>query len=282
MPRSASFLAFAFLAALAIGAPSAAAQQAHDDDSDATWLENCRRQQGGWNDHERGRACEVRSVPVRLAGRAIEVDGRQNGSIKVRGWDGDSVRVSARLQANGDRDEDARRMLGEVKVTSDGRGVQAEGPSMSGRNRGGWSVSYMVWVPRRFDLSLEAHNGSLRVAGVRGSMHLRTVNGSVGLEEVGGDVRARTQNGSLRVALSGTRWDGAGLDAVTQNGSVRLSVPERYAAQLETGTVNGRINTEIPITLQGRIGRRLSVPLNGGGPTIRALTTNGSVSITTP
>jgi hypothetical protein len=31
--------------------------------------------------------------------------------------------------------------------------------------------------------------------------------------------------------------------------------------------------------VRGQISRRLSIPLNGGGPTVRALTTNGSVSI---
>jgi hypothetical protein len=81
------------------------------------------------------------------------------------------------------------------------------------------------------------------------------------------------------VRLAGTSWSGDGLDAVTQNGSVRLAVPASYAATLETGTVNGRINTDIPITVQGRISRQLSVPLNGGGKTIRAMTTNGSVNI---
>jgi DUF4097 and DUF4098 domain-containing protein YvlB len=96
---------------------------------------------------------------------------------------------------------------------------------------------------------------------------------------VGGDVHARTQNGSLNVQLAGKSWDGEGLDAVTQNGSVRIAIPDAYAATLETGTVNGRINTDFPITVQGRISRQLSVPLNGGGRTIRAMTTNGSVRI---
>ena len=266
----------ALLAALALAAP-ATAQQRSDDESDASWLENCRN--NNWNDRDRGRACEVRAVPVRLTGRALDIDGHQNGGIRVRGWDGDSVRVSARMQANARSDDEARRLLGEVRVKADGRSVSADGPSVRGQDDTNWSVSYMVWVPRRFDLSLTAHNGSLRVSGVQGRLDLRTVNGSVGLSEVGGDVRARTQNGSLRVELAGTQWEGTGLDAETQNGSVRLSVPERYAAQLETGTTNGRINTEIPITVQGRIGRRISVPLNGGGRTIRALTTNGSVTI---
>jgi hypothetical protein len=267
------------LALLALlGAAVPAAAQRSNDDSDASWLANCRN---GWNGNDdRGRACEVRVIPVRLSGRVIEVDGRENGSIRVEGWDGDSVRVSARLQGNARSDEDAQKLLSDVRVSADGRTVRASGPSTREWDRTGWSVSYLVLVPRRFDLSLEAHNGSLRVTGVQGRMELRTQNGSVGLAEVGGDVRARTQNGSLNVQLSGARWEGTGLDAETQNGSVRLNVPERYAAQLETGTVNGRINTDIPLTIRGTISRRLSIPLNGGGPTVRALTTNGSVTIT--
>jgi hypothetical protein len=243
--------------------------------SDAQWLDSCRN---NWGD-DRGHACEVRDVPVRLSGRAIEIDGRQNGSIRVQGWDGNDVKVTARLQANGESDADAQALLKDIRITSDGRRVSSEGPDSDRGRRSGWSASYVVMVPRRFDLSLEAYNGSLGVDGVTGKLDLGTHNGSVTLTDVGGDVHARTQNGSLNVRLAGTSWSGEGLDAVTQNGSVRLAVPASYAATLETGTVNGRINTDIPITVQGRISRQLSVPLNGGGRTIRAMTTNGSVNI---
>lgn len=262
-------------AAVLVSAMPLAAQRPSFDD-DTQWLENCRS--GNWNDDDRGRACEVRPVPVRLAGRSLEIDGRQNGSIRVRGWDGDSVRVTARLQANARSDDDARNLLKEVRIVADGRSIRAEGPS-SWRSREGWSAGYVVWVPRRFDLSLQASNGSLRVTGVSGKLDLRTTNGSVGLAEVGGDVRARTQNGSVDVQLAGSGWEGSGLDAETQNGSVRLGIPERYAATLETGTVNGRITTDFPITVQGRISRHLTLPLNGGGKPIRVETTNGSVRI---
>lgn len=243
--------------------------------SDAEWLDNCRN---NWGD-DRGHACEVRDVPVRLSGRSIEIDGRQNGSIRVQGWDGNDVKVTARLQANAESDADAQALLTGIRITSDGRRVSAEGPNSDRGYRSGWSASYVVMVPRRFDLSLDAYNGSLGVEGVTGRLDLSTHNGSVTLADVGGDVHARTQNGSLNVQLAGTSWNGEGLDAVTRNGSVRLAVPASYAATLETGTVNGRINTDIPITVQGRISRQLSVPLNGGGRTIRAMTTNGSVNI---
>ena len=243
--------------------------------TDAQWLDNCRN--NGWND--RGRACEVRDVPVRLTGRALEVDGRENGSIRVQAWDGDQVKVTARLQANAESDADAQALLKDVRISSDGRRITADGPSEGRSYRASWSASYVVMVPRRFDLTLEANNGSLSVDGVTGRLELNTTNGSVSLNDVGGDVHARTQNGSLNVQLAGRSWDGNGLDAETENGSVRLAVPDSYAATLETGTVNGRISTDIPITVQGRISRQLSVPLNGGGRTIRATTTNGSVRI---
>jgi hypothetical protein len=262
------------LALLTVGALPLAAQRTAAS-SDADWLDSCRN---NWDD-DRGHACEVRDVPVRLSGRSLEVDGRQNGSIRVQGWDGDAVKVTARLQANAQSDAEATALLKDVRVTADGHTVRADGPSGFGGRRTNWSASYVVSVPKRFDLTLDANNGSLGVADVSGKLDLRTTNGSVALSGVGGDVHARTQNGSLNVELAGAGWDGAGLDAETQNGSVRLMVPERYAALLETGTVNGRINTDFPVTVQGRISRRLSLPLNGGGKTVRAVTTNGGVRI---
>jgi hypothetical protein len=257
--------------------PSLLLAQQADRESDAEWLEKCRDQRS-WGNDDRGRACEVRNVPVRLSGRSISIDGQRNGGIRVFGWDRDEVHVTARMQAQDRTDAEARELLSHIRIVSDARGVRADGPSTDGDHEG-WSVSYYVNVPRRFDLDLAAHNGGLIVEGVSGKLALDTHNGSVALLGVGGDVRANTQNGSLNVQLTGTKWDGTGLDAETRNGSVRLAVPEQYSAQLETGTVNGSIRTDIPVTLSGRISRQLSIPLGGGGRPIRAMTTNGSVSI---
>ena len=188
------------------------------------------------------------------------------------------MRVTARLQSNARSDADARGLLKDVKIVVDGDRIRADGPREWGRNES-WSVSYIVYVPRRFDLRLDAHNGSLGVDGVSGKMDLRTTNGSVSLVDLNGDVHAHTQSGSLMVQLAGTKWDGGGLDAETQNGGVRMYIPESYAATIETGTVNGGIHTDLPVTVSGRISRRLNLPLNGGGVTLRAVTTNGGVTL---
>jgi DUF4097 and DUF4098 domain-containing protein YvlB len=83
----------------------------------------------------------------------------------------------------------------------------------------------------------------------------------------------------LNVELTGNRWEGEALDVRTTNGGVSLSIPSNYSAHLETGTVNGRISVDFPITMQGDITKEVAVNLGSGGPTIRAMTTNGGVRI---
>src|SRR5215210_4335759 len=77
-----------------VTAPTLLAAQSRTE-SDEEWLDHCRHDRG---DSDRVHACEVRNVPVRLSGQFIAIDGERNGGIRVFGWDGDSVRVTARVQ----------------------------------------------------------------------------------------------------------------------------------------------------------------------------------------
>jgi DUF4097 and DUF4098 domain-containing protein YvlB len=117
------------------------------------------------------------------------------------------------------------------------------------------------------------------VRDLRGTVNFDAVNGGVRLDNVGGEIRGETNNGGLTIDLTGDRWEGTGLDVETQNGGVRLNLPANYSAELETGTTNGRLNVDFPITVQGSIGKRLHTTLGAGGPKIRAMTYNGGVSI---
>jgi DUF4097 and DUF4098 domain-containing protein YvlB len=141
-------------------------------------------------------------------------------------------------------------------------------------------VSYEVFVPRRSDVSVETHNGGIAIADVNGKVDFNATNGGVVLRRVGGAVRGSTTNGGLVIELSGDRWDGETLDVSTTNGGVIMSVPENYSAHLETGTVNGSISVDFPVTVQGRINKELAVNLGAGGATVKAMTTNGGVRIT--
>jgi Putative adhesin len=263
------------LAALLLTATSLAAQSRRDAESDAEWLEQCRN--GRYGNRWEGHACEVRAVPVARGTRSLSIDGASLGGVSVTGWDRDSIHISARIQGMAPTQAEAERAAREVRISAEGGTIRASGGSRDDDTR--QIVSYDVWVPRHMDLDLRAHNGGLRVDGVTGRMTLETENGGLSLEGAGGDVRARAQNGGVNVRLTGSHWEGAGLDAETENGGVRLVVPENYSARLETGTVNGGIRTDIPITLRGNISRRISLTLGSGGAPVRATTTNGGVII---
>lgn len=240
---------------------------------DADWLERCRED---W--HGRGeRYCEVRETGMRAPGRPIAVDGRENGGVAVEGWDRDSVLVRARIQAQAPTEVEAREIADRVRIATSGGTISADGPASS---RGAsWWVSYEIFVPRNSDLAVETTNGPISVEAVNGRMELDAENGPISLSSIGGDVRARASNGPIQVDLTGARWEGRGLDAETTNGPVALTLPERYSARLETGTVNGPMDIDFPVTLQGRIGKRITTNLGSGGPPIRAVTTNGPVII---
>jgi hypothetical protein len=230
-----------------------------------------------YNDRDRERFCEVRDVTLKAPANRLFVDGRDNGGVTFYGWDKNEVLVRALIQANADSRSEAQGLAKEIKVLTDGDRIRADGPAS--RRYANWSVSYEVWVPRKTNLDADTHNGGISVEGIEGKMELRAVNGGISLREVGGDIRAETTNGGVTAQLSGSKWNGEGLDLQTTNGGVGLDIPRGYNAELETGTVNGGMNIDFPITVQGFIGRRITTRLGSGGPRVRATTTNGGVRI---
>ena len=270
-------LALTLLAGLsaAVASPLHAQRDGSAGRDTARWLANCRDD----GDDDRVRYCEVRDTRLRAGTRGFDVDASPNGGVAVIGWDGDSVLLRAFVEAQAPTEAEARDLARQVRVTADGATIGAEGPkSLFGHGRS-WSVSYELFVPRRTDVTARSQNGPVSARGVSGRLDLATQNGPVTFRDVGGDARGRTQNGPVTVQLSGSKWDGRGLDAQTANGPVTLTIPDGYSARLETGTVNGPMRVEFPITVEGRINRQIETTLGAGGPTIRAMTTNGPVVV---
>ena len=221
--------------------------------------------------------CEIREQTIAANG-PLSIDGRQNGGVSVKGWDQNQVLVRARVQAGAPTEAEAADLARQIRIETGGNKIFASGPENS-RDRH-WDVSYEVFVPRRSDVSVETHNGGIVFMDVNGKIDFNATNGGVVLRRIGGAVRGSTTNGGLVIELTGDRWDGETLDVSTTNGGVIMSVPENYSAHLETGTVNGSISVDFPVTVQGRINKELAVNLGAGGATVKAMTTNGGVRIT--
>jgi len=221
--------------------------------------------------------CEMREQTLAPNGGVVSIDGRQNGGVSVKGWDQNQILVRARVQTGAVSGAEAEELAKQVRIETGGARIFASGPE--NRNDAHWDVSYEVFVPRRSDLSLDTHNGGITISDVNGRIEFTALNGGVVLKRVGGNVHGGTTNGGLVVELAGDRWDGETLDVKTTNGGIVMSVPENYSAHLETGTVNGSLSIDFPVTVQGRITRELAVNLGSGGATLKAMTTNGGVRI---
>lgn len=205
------------------------------------------------------------------------IDAGESGSVTLSDWEQDEVLICAEVAAWSPDRQRAEKLLRSIHVETDGERLRATGPAQSKSAR--WAVSYRIFAPRNADLDVVARNGGVSVEGIRGRMTLRTQNGPLRIIGAGGDVEGRTANGPLVVTLTGSRWDGRGLDVETTNGPVQLSIPRKYSAELTTGTQNGPVaGAYVGASRRGR-SRHVTTVLGSGGAPIRVVTTNGPVVV---
>jgi len=124
-----------------------------------------------------------------------------------------------------------------------------------------------------------AHTGSGDIdAALTGSgdVDVQTGSGNVQLRGVKGGLRARTGSGNIgadgNVAAS---WQ-----LHTGSGNIRLAVGSGGGFNLNVHTSSGSIHSDLPITVQGSLGRHeLKGSVRGGGPEVEASSGSGDVEI---
>ena len=271
--------AIALLALSLLATPALHAQRHRGAMLDtADWLDDCRNGGDSWHgDRARARSCEVQRTALPAPTGRVTIDAGRNGGISVIGGDADSMIVVARVAATGYTPDEAAAVARQIRVEVTPNSVRADGPATDDRRQ--WYVSFDVILPRGSDVAATTRNGGIHLEGLNGKVDARAENGPVSIFEMAGDVTGRTQNGPVIAELRGTKWDGAGLDLQTTNGPVTLSIASGYNAHVETGTVNGPMVIDFPVTVQGRITKHLSFDVGKGGASVRAVTTNGPLVV---
>jgi DUF4097 and DUF4098 domain-containing protein YvlB len=230
---------------------------------------------GEWHD---GRASYAEPREETLAQAPLnKVHSGPNGSITIHGSNRQDVLVQACVRASAPTEAEAKSLASSIRVTQGAGNIEADGPRQEhGRH---WSVSYEVWLPAASNLEVATVNGGVRIEDVRGNIVANNVNGGMHLSRLGGDVKTTTVNGGVTIELNGTSWQGQGLHVSTTNGGVMVKIPESYSANFETSTVNGGINCDFPISIQGKINKHFSFQLGGGGAPIQTSTVNGGIHL---
>ncbi|MQA91999.1 MAG: DUF4097 family beta strand repeat protein [Gemmatimonas sp.] len=240
-----------------------------------------------------------------VAGQTLEIKG-VNGSIDAVPTTNGTARVEA---VRSGRRNDPNEVEIAVVEHAGGATICAVYPSSGSRaneclpgdagrissRRNDVQVEFTVAVPDGVALVANTTNGSIEAEGLTGPIVAHSTNGDVRVEG-GARVIARTTNGSITIASAGeadarttngqitarlgsmTSTDP--LDFRTTNGSITLDVPPDANFDIDASTSNGGIETALPITVQGRLGRNnLTGRIGSGGREVRLRTTNGRISI---
>ncbi|GAA3995689.1 hypothetical protein GCM10022408_02790 [Hymenobacter fastidiosus] len=224
------------------------------------------------------RYCETRDkILPAPAGQGITIDGRSNGGITVKGWDGPDVRVRAKILAWGKTDAEARKLGQSITIRAQDYTLRAESTA---DGELGWAVSYEVFVPRNMALTLRTLNGGINLSDLLGPVTFEAANGGISLVNVGGSIQGRTLNGGIRIRLTGPKWVGEGLDVQTTNGSITWDLPKAYSARLYAATTIGTISAgKLPVTNSETLQKVVTATLGQGGAPMKAVTVKGSVKI---
>jgi hypothetical protein len=216
-----------------------------------------------------------------------------NGGLRVHPSTSDRVEITATKSWRRGDPQDVRI---ETKRSSDGsilvcafwtENATCTENSYESHNDGGWrrgrdndvAVDFEVRVPAGVKVGVWSVNGTVSVDGATSEVRAATVNGSVDAVSTGGPVQASTVNGSVHATMG--RLDGdEDLDYRSVNGSVVAEFTGDVDANVELSTVNGRFQTDWPVTITGRIDpRHLRATLGKGGRRIRLSTVNGNVEL---
>lgn len=147
------------------------------------------------------------------------------------------------------------------------------------RNRLNVEMRYVVRVPTGVAIEVETVNGGVVLRGLDTPASVETVNGSIEFEAAGAH-RLETVNGQIRARLTGATWQGT-LDIETVNGSIDLTLPASFSADVRGETVNGGVSSDFPITIEGRWGPKSfrGTIGSGGGRTLSLETVNGAIRL---
>jgi hypothetical protein len=212
-----------------------------------------------------------------------------NGRITINSWDQPRVRVIAKKEVDGDRDELKKALADlrvEMKPQNGGLTVVTHYPKERGANSLlGWifgdhidaEVTYDVTVPRSMNVDVTNTNGGIYLSDVSGTLEVDTTNGRIEVKRCAGSLDASTTNGSIEAEL--TKITGEPLRFETTNGRIEVAVPANARADIDASTTNGSISSDLPVLTTRTGSNSLRGTINGGGTSVRLRTTNGGIKI---
>lgn len=203
-----------------------------------------------------------------------------NGSLVIEGWDKNRIEVVAVKMARN------KEILDELKVKSEmnNNHLQIEvkydfddDDYDDGNNYA--EVEFTIKVPRGTEVDEVALvNGDVDISKVDGDADVASVNGDVTGQTLGGHVSLTTVNGGVELVAN------SAVKSITMNsvnGNVRLTLPRKFDASIDAGTVHGDIIVAegIDVDMTKFSGTSMRGTIGKGTLKVNLSTVNGSIKI---
>ena len=220
------------------------------------------------------------SYPIAANGRIVLHN--INGSVEIKAWDRNEVKVDAIKRAwSKERLQEATI---QVNSTGDSISIRTEYPnhdrnSWNGKRDEPASVEYTLMVPRNARLAdINLVNGNLDLEGVNGEVRVSCVNGRLTARKLGGRAELSTVNGKLDASLDQLS---SPVNVSSVNAAVLLTLPSDAKADIEASTVSGSISNDFGLRVSNHhwVGHELNGELGGGGPSVHVSNVNGRIEI---
>ncbi len=221
----------------------------------------------------------------RLAPEKLVTVKSVSGSIEVTGVDGDEVEVSAtksgphadRLQVRVIPSDEGILVCESYQYEEDSSDTCGQGGAHSHSHGSAPHVAYAIRLPRNLRLAAGTVNGSVAARSLGRYAEVSSVNGSVEISTAKW-AKASSVNGSIHAQFGEAGWDT--LKLTTVNGGIHVALPSNANTDVHFSSVNGHLDSDFPITTQGRMGRHsFEGKIGSGGRDLELSTVNGSVEL---
>ncbi len=132
----------------------------------------------------------------------------------------------------------------------------------------------------RVNGQVKAHTsgGSVYVEQAGGEVDVSTSGGSIRVREVHGALKAHTSGGSIVATITGQPKEDCSLK--TSGGGVTVHLLKAAKVDVDAKTSGGNVSCDLPIMVQGLLGKtEVKGKINGGGPELYLRTSGGSIRI---
>jgi len=227
---------------------------------------------------------EQLSAPLE-AGQTLHLQNNV-GEITVTGadvtsCDVTSCDVTATITAKASTEEKAEKLAEQVKIklqpSADKLSVKVEKPKETS-NRS-IAIDFNITVPKQTALQLATNVGEIRITNITKPIEAETNVGTITCRQITGDTGLTTNVGEITVAYSDTSPSVCNANIRTDIGEINFDAPPGLSAQVRASVNIGSIQTDLPLTVTGKINKSLSGTVGKGEGKVTLRTNIGSIKI---